>query len=139
MSFWQFLKRLFGLRQAPPSPDELRTFHLESDLARSVQELAQEEQRSGQELAAELIASGVVQRYNYQDVVHRWWTLTAREQQVAALICQDYTNALIAERLRLSPETVRTHVRNVLRKFGLRNRRELYFVLVLEAGWEFYN
>jgi DNA-binding NarL/FixJ family response regulator len=42
--------------------------------------------------------------------------LTEREREVLTLIAQGYTNAVIAERLFLSPKTVRNHVSNVFGK-----------------------
>lgn len=135
MSFWQKLLQRLGFRRTEPG--EQRTFRLESSLAHSVHELAQQEQRPSEEIAAELIASAFAQRQGYQEILRRWWLLSPREQQVAALVCQNYTNVQIASYLVLSPETVRSHVRNVLRKFGVRNRAELRYILVDLAGWEF--
>ncbi|MCA1656158.1 MAG: LuxR C-terminal-related transcriptional regulator [Actinobacteria bacterium] len=51
--------------------------------------------------------------------------LTRREQQVAELVADALTNAEIAERLFISPETVKTHVANILAKRGIGKRREL--------------
>jgi DNA-binding CsgD family transcriptional regulator len=64
----------------------------------------------------------------------RWYSLSPREQQVAALICLNYTSRQIAARLRISPETVKTHTRNLLSKFDLRTRVELRELL---ADWDF--
>jgi len=51
--------------------------------------------------------------------------LTPRQRQVAELVSRGFTNQQIAERLTISPETVRTHVRQVLRLLGLRRKSEL--------------
>lgn len=51
--------------------------------------------------------------------------LSSREQQVAALIARGWTNPAIARELVISTRTVQTHVANILRKQGLRNRHEL--------------
>lgn len=51
--------------------------------------------------------------------------LTPREREIAALVLRDCPNAEIAERHNLSLPTVKTHVRSVLRKLGVKNRREL--------------
>lgn len=51
--------------------------------------------------------------------------LTPREADVLALLQAGRTNAEIAGELHLGVETVRTHARNVFRKLGVANRREL--------------
>lgn len=50
--------------------------------------------------------------------------LSRAEEQVLALLSDNYTNAEIAQRLVCSPETVKTHVSHVLRKLGMANRHE---------------
>ena len=50
--------------------------------------------------------------------------LSPREMEVLALISQSMTNEEIAERLFLSPKTVKTHLRNIFEKAGIRNRVE---------------
>ena len=51
-------------------------------------------------------------------------TLTAREWEVLDLLCAGANTEAIAEDLVLSPETVRSHVKNLLRKMGVKSRRE---------------
>jgi two-component system, NarL family, response regulator LiaR len=51
-------------------------------------------------------------------------TLTAREWEVLDLLCAGANTEAIAEDLVLSPETVRSHVKNLLRKLGVKSRRE---------------
>jgi DNA-binding NarL/FixJ family response regulator len=50
--------------------------------------------------------------------------LTSREWEVLDLLCQDMTTDDIADTLVVSVETVRSHVKSVLRKLGVRSRRE---------------
>ncbi|MFL6186066.1 MAG: AAA family ATPase [Actinomycetes bacterium] len=50
--------------------------------------------------------------------------LTAREQEVLALVAIGRTNAQIAETLFISPKTATVHVSNILTKLGVRNRVE---------------
>jgi LuxR family maltose regulon positive regulatory protein len=48
--------------------------------------------------------------------------LTSRENEVSALLIQGLTNQEIAERLFISPATVKVHVRHIYEKLGVRNR-----------------
>jgi serine/threonine-protein kinase PknK len=51
--------------------------------------------------------------------------LTAREQEVAALVTDGLANRQIAERLYVSKRTVDAHIRNVLEKLELHNRAQI--------------
>jgi DNA-binding NarL/FixJ family response regulator len=51
-------------------------------------------------------------------------TLSRRESEILALLAQGLTGEEIARRLVLSPETVRTHVRNAMEKLDARTRTE---------------
>jgi DNA-binding NarL/FixJ family response regulator len=50
--------------------------------------------------------------------------LTEREREILALIAQGYTNPAIAEKLVLSPKTVRNHVSNIFSKLQVAGRAE---------------
>lgn len=52
-------------------------------------------------------------------------TLSARELEIVRLIADGDTGREIADELHLSPDTVRTHVRNAMRKVGARSRAQL--------------
>ncbi|MEJ7783555.1 MAG: tetratricopeptide repeat protein [Solirubrobacteraceae bacterium] len=54
-----------------------------------------------------------------------WHSLTEREQQVAALVAEGLSNPVIAERLFVSPATVKTHVSSVFAKLGVAKRKEV--------------
>ncbi|MGD0003163.1 MAG: LuxR C-terminal-related transcriptional regulator [Anaerolineaceae bacterium] len=102
-----------------------RTFHFDERLIESLQDLAQREQRSTEELAASLLVQAIQQRQAVNARQQDWWSLSPREQEVAALVCLNYTNRQIASLLSISPETVKSHIRNVLYKFNLHNKQEL--------------
>jgi NarL family two-component system response regulator LiaR len=51
-------------------------------------------------------------------------SLTAREWEVLDLLCEGMSTDAIADTLVLSAETVRSHVKSVLRKLGVRSRGE---------------
>lgn len=55
------------------------------------------------------------------DVVNR---LTKREQEIAHALSTGISNGVIAARLFISVNTVRFHIRNILRKLNAKNRSE---------------
>lgn len=59
--------------------------------------------------------------------------LTPKEREILVLMLRGFSNAEMAEKLYLSLPTIRTHVRNILRKLGAKNRRELLQPHALEA------
>jgi len=124
MSLWQWLRRILGLqviRVDLPVLDEL-------------QSLAEQEQRPREAVAADLISFALAQRRTAEARLDRWRLLSPREQQVAALVCLNYTNPETAARLNISLPTVKTHVRNILIKFQLARRGDLRQAL---AEWDF--
>lgn len=52
-------------------------------------------------------------------------SMTHREEEVTALLSKGMTNKEIADVLYISPETIKTHVSNVLKKLGAVNRCDL--------------
>lgn len=60
--------------------------------------------------------------------------LTPREWEVVDLLCEDRSTDEIAQALVLSTETVRSHVKNILRKLDVRTRREAVAVVQRMRG-----
>jgi DNA-binding NarL/FixJ family response regulator len=56
--------------------------------------------------------------------------LSAREQEIIALIAEGLTNTQIAERLYLSPHTVNTHRKNIMQKLGVKNTASIVMYAV---------
>ncbi len=106
----------------------------DASLLRSLRDLAAREQRSADEVINSLLNQALQERQLAEEHWKRWQRLTPREQEVAALACLNHTSRQIAATLVISPETVKTHVGNLLRKFGLSTRQELRQAL---AGWDF--
>jgi DNA-binding NarL/FixJ family response regulator len=73
------------------------------------------------ELASQLAEDGEIQRLS---------TLSARELEVLELLADGLNGQMIAGRLFLSPETVRTHVRNATSKLGARTRVQAVAMVV---------
>ncbi|MGH2872022.1 MAG: response regulator [Solirubrobacteraceae bacterium] len=77
------------------------------------------------ELAAALAEGGELSRLS---------SLSDRELEVLTLLADGLNGQLIAERLFLSPETVRTHVRNATAKLGARTRVQAVAMVVRGRG-----
>ena len=91
---------------------------LDVELLLTLEQLALEEQRGLDELAAELLWGAVSERHAAARNFQPWQELTPRERQTAALACLGHTNREIAEMMVISTNTVKTHMRHVLRKLG---------------------
>jgi DNA-binding CsgD family transcriptional regulator len=130
MSIWHKLLSVIGLRpiSAP------RKYPVSESMHVTLTTLSQHEGRPEDELIQDLLAAGLTQYYSFDDLWHKWEALSPREQDVAALVCLGYTNKEIGVKLSISPETVKTHLRNVLVKFGLQNRTELRLSM---KAWDF--
>ncbi len=109
-------------------------FTLDVDTIRSLHSLARQEQRSPEEIANEILGEALRGQQIQGEIWSRWQNLTPREQEIAALICQNYTSRQIASKLHISPETVKTHAEHVLIKFDVPDRNTLRMVL---SSWDF--
>lgn len=106
---------------------------VDDELAVQLRRAARTAEQSPEALAAELLARGLEQdamRAMARSVLEG---LSPREQEVAWLTARGYTNRQIAEDLVISPETVKTHVRHVLEKLGVRSKADLR-LLLLDLG-----
>ncbi|HTI75419.1 MAG TPA: AAA family ATPase, partial [Mycobacterium sp.] len=76
-------------------------------------------------VARSLRRLGVSRRITHAREKSGWDGLTDAELKVANLIADGATNAAVAERLHLSPHTVKSHVRNAFTKLGINSRAQL--------------
>ena len=123
---------LFYFRKRPPSRVEIP---VDADVLAMLRELTKDQEFSTEELAAILLKKAVIEHYQIKsENTQHWEALSPRQKEVAALACLDYTNAEIAERLDIALATVKTHMREILRKFNVRGRHQLRFML---RRWDF--
>ena len=130
MSIWRKLLSLIGLRpiSAP------RKYQVSESMQVTLTTLAEHEGRPENELIQDLVTAGLTQYYESEDLWRKWRSLTPREQDVAALACLGFTNREIAARLNIAPDTVKSRLQNVLRKFNIHKRTDLRVML---ADWDF--
>jgi len=132
MSIWDRFLYLIGKRSTP----DPRTYQLKlsDSLQVTLSTLAQDEGRPEHELIPELLNAGLHQYTANERLWNKWESLSPREKDVAALVCLGYTNREIAALLSISPETVKSRMHIILRKFHIHKRAELRVML---AHWDF--
>lgn len=131
MSFWSRLMRLLRKQNDAEEP---RVFLQDERLILAIKEVAIQQNRSEEEIVGYLTKVGLDQLNQQKDLYECWFSLSEREQQVAALICMGYKNHEVAQILTIAPETVKTHLQRIFLKFNLRSSRELRLVL---KDWNF--
>ena len=92
----------------------------------------------GEAVLAPSVAAGVVRRLQQvprfaQAASARVGELTPREHEILLLVAQSLSNGEIAARCSLSEGTVKTHVKHVFAKLGLRDRAQAV-VFAYETG-----
>ena len=70
----------------------------------------------------------------HREISAIWESLTRRQKEVVALICQGYSTRQVATRLDTQTGSVNTHLSKAMRKFGVDSRQELKALLV---NWDF--
>lgn len=130
MSIWKFICYWIGLR-SDPGP---RYYKFSESTQVTLKTLSEHEGLPEHKLAQHLIAAGLSEYYSTDELMQKWESLSARERDVAALICLGYSNQEIAVRLVITTGTVKTHITNLLRKFQLNSRYELRNLL---SHWDF--
>lgn len=142
---YPFQRILLSVRRAirwvfgQPEPDQPRgepaaNFTLDVQTLRSLEFLAEREQRTPEEIASHILDDALRSHQAQEENWLRWQTLSTREQEIAALICMNYTSRQVASRLHISPETVKSHVEHILFKFNAADRNALRMILF---GWDF--
>ncbi|MGV9313435.1 response regulator [Streptomyces sp. NPDC003691] len=84
-------------------------------------------------LIAKFLAQGGPDEETAEPYSERLEALTGREREVLVLVAGGHSNDEIAERLAVSPLTVKTHVNRAMAKLGARDRAQLV-VIAYESG-----
>jgi len=124
------LLRFFTRTQDQPAPTLVE---VDTELFARLRHAARTRRSSPQALARDLLARGLKQetlRAHAEAVLN---SLTPREAEIVWRASRGHTNRQIAAALFISPETVKTHVRNILLKLGLHSKAELR-LLMLDLG-----
>lgn len=95
-----------------------------ADVIEAVTNAARGEAYVPRGMLGELLRLLVERRRARDRVMRRAMTLTSREQEVLGLLAAGLDGAAIATRLVLSPDTVRTHLANILAKLEVSSRAE---------------
>jgi DNA-binding NarL/FixJ family response regulator len=127
------LSRLRKFLQKKKGMDS-HTFHADQELLAAVQETAQQQGRTEEEVWLDFAKAGRDQYLESSELEACWDNLTDREQEVTALACMGRRNYEIADILNISHETVKTHMQNIFTKFDIRDRNELRRAL---KDWQF--
>lgn len=114
--------------------DPAQFVKLDQPLSLALSRLAEEEQQPLNEIGQRMLSFALQHRQEATMNLKVWKSLTPREKEITALACLSFTNKEIADQLIISPATVKTHLRNAKRKFGLRSKLELRKVL---SDWDF--
>jgi PAS domain S-box-containing protein len=72
-----------------------------------------------------ILRESATNRRRWGDATPTGAALTTRERQVIELVALGHTGPEVGDELHISHDTVRTHVRNAMRKTGARSRAEL--------------
>ena len=130
MNIWRVFQNFFRLQHTTSQ----RTFALDGELLVSLEQLAQYRGSTPRKVAADLLSRELQTVEVERETLQKWQSLTDREQEVAALVCLQLRTNQIAQQLQIAPETVRSHVHNLLGKMKLPNRIALRELL---ADWDF--
>jgi len=125
-NFWHWIN--------PNNHRQLLVLELDPANAQYLAQIAAGSKASRQQIAQDLLKTALLDRQVAETNLARWRALTPRQQQVAALACLNFTNRQIAARLSISPQTVKSHMRNLLHRFNLHSKAELRQAL---ENWDF--
>jgi DNA-binding CsgD family transcriptional regulator len=101
--------------------DERALVQIDGELARLASEIARRPARARIAAIRDLLADSVLEAMPRPEAEY---ALTRRELDVLGWVAEGCSNAEAAQRLGVSPETVKAYLRNIHGKLGVRNRTE---------------
>ncbi len=101
------------------------TVYLDPDLLAAIEEIAVRNGRPISHVINEMLSHALYAHQLTEGSLQTWRQLTKREQEITALIWLGLTNPQIAQRLKISPNTVKTHIKNILKKFDVHSKKNL--------------
>jgi len=121
MPLWERFRQLWKRSQ----PETKRIYTLDDPLHIELINIAIQENRTQEEITANVLAAGMYQYHKKDELLRLWRFLSPRERDVTAHTCLGLTNRQIAARIGISPETVKSYLGSALYKLGLRSKAEL--------------
>ena len=120
MSIHKRIREILGVSQNPAA-----LIQLQPELLAAVEKIAVRDGRTIGEVANDMIHFALHEDQLAESSLQTWEQLTQREREITALIWLGLTNPQIAQRLLISPNTVKTHIKNILNKFNVHSKKSL--------------
>lgn len=120
MSIRQRLHELLGAEQNPTP-----FIQIHPDLLPTIEDIAHQENSSLEVVINDLLHFALSEHQQAEDSLLVWRQLTPREREITALIWLGLTNPQISQDLSISPNTVKTHIKNILSKFNIHSKETL--------------
>ena len=109
----------------------------DAELSGQIKDRADDRGQTPEALVTELVMNALKDQELWNRAAKTLADLTPRQLEVARLTAAGFTNREIAMAMTISPETVKSHLRNIMRKLDLHNREKLMRVLVnVKPEWE---
>lgn len=96
------------------------------ELEMAIHQIMNDETYLSQSLSNQLAQRLLLQKKTVVDQTSELEKLTGREIEILKMIALENSNAEIAEKLFISPKTVETHRKNLMKKIGARNSLGVY-------------
>ena len=71
-------------------------------------------------------------RWNY---IQNQYDLTPREREIAELACRGFRNEDIAQKLKITSGTTKTHIRNIYRKVRVKSKITMLLKFIAETNF----